>query len=603
MFPFPACFCVQVPTKGGDGLKIREINPEKQVEKILYVNVCSSKIIEEPIDRSGKKVTDANLAVADGLQIPLVVGPVRKLDDTSNVVDVIVHPTIIALCYAQRYIRAQITDLALEWVKQETRIDMDKAAWRDVDSTNTIKYKGGLGDEKSIPVLFHVTADGEKVEPTSSSSIPGMNIPSGSNGGTESLGINPNNSHDERGLGASKKKTATLTTSSLLSTLHGQNQEEEPSITEFNLQIPSISLSNEEATQKPSQQKASGKVIEEVPIKKSKFIIEEIGSQLSAQPASATEDSPIAQSAPSSLSSSLPSKERETLDISSEGSKNPFLLTKVSNPSDGEKITSAIPPAKKKGVSFEDALKENFSKISSDKPSDSTARDPPKPSLSKKEEQDLEDLLRQCDDDFAGQDVASAYDPTSGVTNILADLAKAFGQSNSAGAIKDGLLDASMRSIIEDALSATSSAPSVPSVVPTRVAPPSIHVLNPHPDVIALTALKSSTGSYEIHIEGFRADFKASGITLDVRTYCAFLYVLAYLSKIICISQASAQVLKIQCALSSFEKCKDPTTTKKVTMEVNFTSITNGTQKIHTSSISASYKKKTQRFSVSLSLE
>lgn len=131
--------------------------------KKFFVNLCSSVVIEEPTDKTGKPIK-GDRTVADGLNIPLIVGPVRPADassaekDKELYVDVVLHPRVIELANKEKYFKAQIVDLALDWVIQETKVECDRK-WTHV----TNAYKGGRGEKRDTPVLFFVDATGAPV--------------------------------------------------------------------------------------------------------------------------------------------------------------------------------------------------------------------------------------------------------------------------------------------------------------------------------------------------------------------------------------------------------------------------------------------------------
>lgn len=142
-------YCFKVTTSGGDGLMVRELS----AKKTLSVNMCSSKVIEAPIDSSGAKVR-GDLWKVDGPQVPLLVGPVRPIPDgKGNAVDVVMHPMVLEAAQRPSF-RSQLDQLALTWIAEETALSLDPASVEDADR----KYIGGLGDDGAIPVLFHVTA-------------------------------------------------------------------------------------------------------------------------------------------------------------------------------------------------------------------------------------------------------------------------------------------------------------------------------------------------------------------------------------------------------------------------------------------------------------
>lgn len=150
-----AGFFVETESFGGDGVKIRDASDKSMQKKKLYVNFCGSQLIEEPKDKNGKAV-DVGRETADGLQIPLIIGKVRKFEDVGNVVDIIMSPKVMDLCNRQRYFKQQIIDLGLEWLAQETELKFDS---KNTKEDANCLYKGGLGDTKDIPVLFHVDED------------------------------------------------------------------------------------------------------------------------------------------------------------------------------------------------------------------------------------------------------------------------------------------------------------------------------------------------------------------------------------------------------------------------------------------------------------
>jgi len=94
---------------------------------------------------------------ADGLQIPLLVGEVRSCADHSGeksaakAVDAVFHPWIIDRCNEDNTFKAQVIDLAVQWVEQETGFKFEKQ-WKTIRST----YKGGLGEAEDLPMPFPV---------------------------------------------------------------------------------------------------------------------------------------------------------------------------------------------------------------------------------------------------------------------------------------------------------------------------------------------------------------------------------------------------------------------------------------------------------------
>lgn len=172
------------------------------------------------MDKLGHKV-DVNRSTADGLQIPLVVGPVRSIDNNSfNAVDVVFHSNVLKCCANEKYFRAQIVELAMQWILEETNVKFEKRKWNDEGAV----YKGGLGDNKDIPVLFHVNDDNATLDR--------------SNKGNRSMNENQNPSG--------------ITTESILSEIHKNNQRSTDSVSinpTITSQKPGIQIGD---TEKPS---------------------------------------------------------------------------------------------------------------------------------------------------------------------------------------------------------------------------------------------------------------------------------------------------------------------------------------------------------------
>lgn len=145
-------FTVRTSTLHGDGVKVREIKTTSITGKALYINLCSSVVIEAPTDKSGKTV-DITRETADGLAIPLLIGPKRDVD-SSIAIDVIFNPIVVDLAASSKFFKAQIVDLALDWITKETDLQFDRK-WEYFDRN----YFGGRGEDKLTPVLFIVHLD------------------------------------------------------------------------------------------------------------------------------------------------------------------------------------------------------------------------------------------------------------------------------------------------------------------------------------------------------------------------------------------------------------------------------------------------------------
>lgn len=68
------------------------------------------------------------------------------------------HETVVNECFRDRRFRRDVSQLALDSVVSETRVQADK----NIVSVDTCAYKGGRGDKEDVPVLFplHISEDG-----------------------------------------------------------------------------------------------------------------------------------------------------------------------------------------------------------------------------------------------------------------------------------------------------------------------------------------------------------------------------------------------------------------------------------------------------------
>jgi hypothetical protein len=160
-------FCVVCMTTGNDGIKVR-VNQTNNGKK-FYINFCSHEGIEVPKDKYGQPVYDDRVS-ADGMEIPLVIGPHRDIDDNQSLaIDVIVHPLVIARSESHNVFRSQIVDLGLQWVANECPVQFNKRYQQVTDKS----YAGGRGADKATPVLLsvdEVLAKQEGRDPASASS-------------------------------------------------------------------------------------------------------------------------------------------------------------------------------------------------------------------------------------------------------------------------------------------------------------------------------------------------------------------------------------------------------------------------------------------------
>ncbi len=136
---------------------MREIVQSEFTGKDLFVNLCGSPAIEKPTDKQGSVVTMDRFS-ADGLSVPLVVGPPRDVEESNSIaIDVVFNPLVVEIAEKQAGFKKQIVELALDWVMRETTLRFD-TVWNSVAPA---KYQGGRGIDSSAPVLFFVDDDEE----------------------------------------------------------------------------------------------------------------------------------------------------------------------------------------------------------------------------------------------------------------------------------------------------------------------------------------------------------------------------------------------------------------------------------------------------------
>lgn len=139
-------FVFSCTTTANDGIKIRD---SSNAGKQLYVNVCHHDAIEKPKDCKGVVVTK-NINTTPGMEIPLVVGSLRHIEDNSALaVDVIVHGSIVGVCLNDRKFKRDVSQLALESVSIETTVQA-----KDIVTIDKLVYKGGRGEDGATPILL-----------------------------------------------------------------------------------------------------------------------------------------------------------------------------------------------------------------------------------------------------------------------------------------------------------------------------------------------------------------------------------------------------------------------------------------------------------------
>ena len=334
-----AGYSIQTTTIDNDGLKIREVESNNKFNgKYLYVNICSSIIIENPVDKYGKIIKENSnlLNVMDDISIPLVVGVIRNVVDKiaskdSLVIDVVFNPIIINLIKNNKNFKTQISELALDWVIKETGLKCD-LKWEYCN--NGYEYQYGRGDNKDIPVLFFVTLN-EKGEPISSDQCNSSSRSSGSRGGNRDVLSSPSSL-----LGQITKEKSSTSTVDDDTTINIDILKPLKSTTKVSTNIT--------ASTKSSQSSSSSTIGTTVVESKNKVLIEEVGvSQQQINDVindTATQSSPsVPQSTtttllslqPQSLSSStlpIPPQSSSVSPLSASSSSQPTATTATVKP-------------------------------------------------------------------------------------------------------------------------------------------------------------------------------------------------------------------------------------------------------------------------------
>lgn len=284
--------------------------------KPLYINICSSDLIEIPKDKSGKPI-DSSRSVADGLEIPLLIGPVRPISDQYNAIDVIFHPIVPKICREERYFRGQILELAQDWILQETKVKFKKNSYEDV-STDVCRYKGGLGDKNDIPVLFNIDDDllQEQDELKQSSNHQNKSNPSS----FSSSSFNQNQSDPSLGKKNDKNSKGTAKSSNVLSsteTLLKEIQRTKESSTIDEMKTISTTQIKKDGEPKLSSTTNKGKETnKEKEVKKSSPMIQEIGKEKTSAASSSVKETKTSNEVPqtnSTNSSKNPNPQKEDL--------------------------------------------------------------------------------------------------------------------------------------------------------------------------------------------------------------------------------------------------------------------------------------------------
>lgn len=281
--------------------------------KPLYINICSSDLIEIPKDKSGKPI-DSSRSVADGLEIPLLIGPVRPISDQYNAIDVIFHPIVPKICREERYFRGQILELAQDWILQETKVKFKKNSYEDV-STDVCRYKGGLGDKNDIPVLFNIDDDllQEQDELKQSSNHQNKSNPSSSSFNQNQTDPSLGKKNDKNSKGTAKSSNVLSSTETLLKEI--QRTKESSTIDEMKT-ISTTQIKKDGEPKLSSTTNKGKETNKEKEVKKSSPMIQEIGKEKTSAASSSVKETKTSNEVPqtnSTNSSKNPNPQKEDL--------------------------------------------------------------------------------------------------------------------------------------------------------------------------------------------------------------------------------------------------------------------------------------------------
>lgn len=118
----------------------------QQQETKLFLNCCAHEMIDMPKNpNNGKDVPADTRAVpsTSNLEIPLVVGKLREIQDVSGSVcvacDVVFHPWVMRRCEWDANFKREVMKLAIQWVQQDANVRLVNHVGKFIKS----RYKGG----------------------------------------------------------------------------------------------------------------------------------------------------------------------------------------------------------------------------------------------------------------------------------------------------------------------------------------------------------------------------------------------------------------------------------------------------------------------------
>lgn len=132
----------------------------------VFVNICSSAIVERPCGATFQAVSDDHLdnKGLSNLRLPLLVGPARHLQDSSGhpavAVDVIYHPCVVQRAllgshqHPPEHFKDYAVDLALKNVAEEWNLKVERTNYQILGKA---KYKGPPGETPGRTHSFPIT--------------------------------------------------------------------------------------------------------------------------------------------------------------------------------------------------------------------------------------------------------------------------------------------------------------------------------------------------------------------------------------------------------------------------------------------------------------
>lgn len=156
-----AGFCVICHTRGGDGIKVRDLTDPSKAGKALYINICSTDRIQRAKSDHGVEV-DINQFNYDDLEIPMIIGfhNIRQeLNSTVMVLDVVIHDSVVifSLKPSNNYFQSQLVELVLQSIEQESDIRISKMCDKFCWKFSSKLYEFGRRDDGLTPALFSAT--------------------------------------------------------------------------------------------------------------------------------------------------------------------------------------------------------------------------------------------------------------------------------------------------------------------------------------------------------------------------------------------------------------------------------------------------------------